>query len=307
MSVSIIIPVRNGRAFLAEAVRSALAQPEAADVIVVDDGSSDGSADLVRAMTDARLRLVAGPRRGVSAARNLGLARSRELYRSGETAPKWIMFLDADDRLRPGALASLLRGVEGDCVAVYGDYDRIDDQGRPIGRRRWLGSRRKPSGEVLRALLTGNFIVNGGVMLIRREAFEAIGGFDESLRYCEDWHAFCRLAARGPVLWRADADVLDYRVHDASAMMGSGVRFRDCQPALDRVFCDPELTARLNAGEREALRRRAEAHLRTYVVCQALRSRRYATVAPLIFGAMCALPSRAPRVLLRAAAAAAGF
>ena len=147
----------------------------------------------------------------------------------------------------PARSQRLLADAKPGCVAVYGDYERIDAAGRLIGRRRWLAGRRKPSGDILPALVAGNFIVNGGVMLIRRDAFYSIGGFDESLAYCEDWHAFCRLAALGPILHSA-ATALEYRVHAASAMMRDTVGFGPYQAALDRVFADPEVRRRLGAA-----------------------------------------------------------
>ena len=189
-SVSVVIPAKNVAAYVGETLASALAQGEGNEVIVIDDSSTDNTVAIVRAIRDPRLRLMSNDAAGVSAARNLGAR-----YANGE----WLLFLDADDRLRPGAVAALLAAARGAprAVLVYGDYNTIDSEGRQIGRRGLLKGRQKPSGDVLTRLAAGNFIVNGGIALARAEAFRAIGGFDTSLRYCEDWHCWCRLAAVG--------------------------------------------------------------------------------------------------------------
>ncbi len=198
MWVNVVIPVKNGARFIGDAIASALDQPCVKRVIVVDDGSTDDSAEIAARVNDERVTLIRGAGRGVSAARNLGFAEIERQSSAEESERNWVMFLDADDRLVAGATRKLLEGVRPDCVAVYGDYERIDPAGRRIGRRSMLRRRGKPSGEILRDLLAGNFIVNGGVMLIRHTQFRRAGGFDEALRYCEDWHLFCRLAGLGP-------------------------------------------------------------------------------------------------------------
>ena len=159
-SVSVVIPAKNVAAYIGETLASALAQAEVTEVIVVDDGSTDGTTAIVRAIRDPRLRLTTNGASGVSAARNLGAQ-----HASGE----WLLFLDADDRLRPGAVAALLAAARGAprAVLVYGDYNTIDSEGRQIGRRGLLKGRRKPSGDVLARLAAGNFIVNGGIALAR--------------------------------------------------------------------------------------------------------------------------------------------
>ena len=202
MWVNVVIPVKNGARFIGDAIASALGEASVKRVVVVDDGSTDESAEIAARVDDPRVTLIRGAGRGVSAARNLGFAEVERLSSAEEHGQSWIMFLDADDRLVPGATQKLLDGVRVDCVAVYGNYERIDVGGRRIGRRSMLRGRGKPSGEILRELLAGNFIVNGGVMLIHHEQFRRTGGFDETLRYCEDWHLFCRLAALGPIVWR---------------------------------------------------------------------------------------------------------
>jgi len=268
MSVSVVMPAKNAAAHLREAIDSVLAQGSAVrELIVVDDGSTDNTAALVRSMSDSRIRLLASAGAGVSAARNLG-ARA--------ATGAWLMFLDADDRLRPGALATLTAGAETapDAVLVYGDYNSIDGKGRSIGRRGLLKGRSKPSGHVLERLAAGNFLVNGGIAIIRAEAFHAAGGFDESLRYCEDWHCWCRLAATGKFLF-VDAQLLDYRVHVASTMSGAIKSPKDFFPAVQAVFSDDLIVNRLPAASVPRLRRAAEVHLLTYSAAQATRFRRY--------------------------------
>ncbi|MBR0841976.1 glycosyltransferase [Bradyrhizobium liaoningense] len=266
-SVSVVIPAKNVAAYIGETLASALAQGEVTEVIVVDDGSTDGTVAIVRAIRDPRLRLMTNDSAGVSAARNLGAR-----HASGD----WLLFLDADDRLRSGAVAALLAAARGAprAVLVYGDYNTIDSEGRQIGRRELLKGRRKPSGDVLARLASGNFIVNGGIVLTRAEAFRAIGGFDVSLRYCEDWHCWCRLAAIGEFEF-APKLLLDYRLHTANTMNAAVRTPQDFFPTIARVFDDGLILARLPEGAAAGLRRAAEIHLVTYSAMQAVRFGRY--------------------------------
>jgi Glycosyl transferase family 2 len=307
MSVNVVIPVKNGARFIAEAIASALGQAHVKRVIVVDDGSTDGSADIAAGVGDERVTVIRGAKRGVSAARNLGFAEVERLMPPEQREDSWVIFLDADDRLVAGATGKLLEGVSAECVAVYGDYDRIDATGRRIGRRSLLRRRRKPSGEILRDLLAGNFIVNGGVMLIRHAQLLRAGGFDETLRYCEDWHLFCRLAAQGPIVWRSRTKVLEYRVHPSSAMMSGGVNFEHYRAAVERVFTDPMITGKVGHADLVRLRRKAEQHLRTYLACQAVRARAFGRAMKETTEAIALLPSRTPRTLARALGALAGL
>ncbi|MGY0571314.1 glycosyltransferase [Bradyrhizobium sp. RDM12] len=265
--VSVVIPAKNAAAYIGETIASALAQTEVSEVIVVDDGSTDDTVAIVQAIRDPRLCLIMNDAGGVSAARNRGARGAR-----GD----WLIFLDADDRLRTNAVATLLRTAKAEphALLVYGDYNTIDSAGQAIGRRGLLKGRRKPSGNVLERLAAGNFIVNGGIMLVRADAFRATGGFDVSLRYCEDWHCWCRLAALGEFAYVPKL-LLDYRLHTANTMNAAVRTPQDFFPAIVRVFEDELILRRLPAGAVPHLRQAAEIHLVTYAATQAVRFGRY--------------------------------
>jgi glycosyltransferase involved in cell wall biosynthesis len=291
ISVSVVIPVKNAAAYIREAIDSTLSQgADVGEVIVVDDGSTDATAAIVRAVRDSRLRLIENDSAGVSAARNLG-ART--------ASGRWLLFLDADDRLRAGAVETLLTAAKAAprAVLVYGDYDLIDSDGRPIGRRELLKRRRKPSGNVLARLAAGNFIVNGGIMLVRAKAFQAAGGFDETLRFCEDWHCWCRLAAIGDFQF-VPALLLDYRLHTANTMNAATRSPLDFFPAVARVFGDRLILGKLTPGSWQRLREAAEIHLITYAATQAVRFGRYRES----FHYLRIVGQRSPAALPRAAA-----
>lgn len=266
-AVSVVIPAKNASAYIDETIDSALAQADVTEIIVVDDGSTDDTVAIIRSIRDPRLRLMTNDASGVSAARNLGARSAR-----GD----WLMFLDADDRLRPDAVRTLLVAAKAApyAVLVYGDYNTIDSEGRASGRRAVLKGRQKPSGNVLERLAGGNFIVNGGIMLIRADAFRATGGFDVSLRYCEDWHCWCRLAALGEFAYVPKL-LLDYRLHTANTMNAAVRTPQDFFPAVARVFNDPLVLGKLPSGTAPRLRQAAEIHLVTYAATQAVRFGRY--------------------------------
>src|SRR5690606_16535185 len=111
--VSIVIPAHNASAYVGEAVRSVLSQTvENIEVIVVDDGSVDGTAEVLEGIRDPRLRVIRQPNRGASAARNAGL--------SAMGPSRFVAFLDADDRWDPRKLEMQIRYMDEnpDCVIV---------------------------------------------------------------------------------------------------------------------------------------------------------------------------------------------
>jgi glycosyltransferase involved in cell wall biosynthesis len=202
-SVSVVMPAYNYGRFIGEAVDSVLAQTYrgGVEVIVVDDGSTDDTADRL-AVYGTRIRSVRKDNGGVSSARNAGLRLA-----SGE----WIGLLDADDLWHPQLLEVLLgvatRGRH-DVVCSRMVYDRADLK-RPL-----------PADPPLREiqvedLLTGSPMSSSGT-IVRRAAFEAIGGYDERLHAAEDKLLWLQMAARYRVCV-AECSAHWYRQHPAQA------------------------------------------------------------------------------------------
>lgn len=183
---SVVIATYNRARFLGEAIDSVLCQthPEF-EVIVVDDGSTDGTRALVERYLP-RVRYVWQPNRERGAARNHGLRLA-----SGD----FIAFLDSDDAWTPDKLERDLARFEErpDAGLVYSDIQLVDVDGRPLRRLR----RRGHEGWVTGPLLRKNFVSNGA-HLIRAEAVRAAGGFREELEFVgsEDWELWVRLSTR---------------------------------------------------------------------------------------------------------------
>jgi glycosyltransferase involved in cell wall biosynthesis len=207
--VSVVIPVYNAERFVEAAVRSALASNlSQLEIVIVDDGSTDRSVEIIRQIGDPRITLVqtrasGGPARP----RNIGIARARTPY---------IALLDADDLIKPDKLSSAVAALDRHPGAGFAFADFVDADGRiressgipQIPAFRELASepdkdswRLIPRSELERGLLSANFIGTSGVVL-RKNVLSEIGAFDESLRYCEDRDLWLRLAHRCSALYR---------------------------------------------------------------------------------------------------------
>jgi glycosyltransferase involved in cell wall biosynthesis len=198
-TVGVVITTYNHAHFLADALSSVHSQQPAPDsVIVVDDGSSDNPETIVDRFPGTRL--VRQPNRGLAAARNAGLTTLDTDY---------VLFLDADDRLEPRGIEAALRcfARQPECGFVYGGHRYIDRDGRAIGERY------EPPGDgPFEHLLRGNFIAMHGTVTYRRDCLLEVGGFDESLRRCEDYDVYLRMAKRFPIAGYADLTA-SYRLH----------------------------------------------------------------------------------------------
>lgn len=188
MRISVVIPTHDRLALVAEAVRSVLAQTlKPIDVIVVDDGSTDGTAGSLAASFASQVHLLTTSNRGPAAARNLGVAHAR-----GD----WIAFLDSDDLWLPDKLAAqaALLGREPAVEICHTDEIWMRD-GRRVNQRH---RHRKPSGNVFEACLR-LCLISPSTVLLRRSLFERVGGFDEGLAVCEDYDLWLRICRDNPV------------------------------------------------------------------------------------------------------------
>lgn len=206
VTVTAIIPVHNGRAFVGDAIRSVLAQRawfQAVewDLVVVDDGSTDGSAEVAQSLVGPS-RVVSQPQRGPAAARNAGLARATGAF---------VAFLDADDLWPPERTDVLLRRLLGDpgLDAALGRVRYVDLDGSE--------GRDMPFEDPQERTIS---FVHLGTGLYRRELLVALGGFSEDLRFSEDHDFFLRVREAGRRFVVLPDVTLEYRLHAANMTNG---------------------------------------------------------------------------------------
>jgi len=205
--ITVVITCFNYGQYLEEAVRSALDQAGGPPhVVVVDDGSTDPTTATVLARLPAEVDVVRQQNQGVSVARNAGLARA--------TTP-FVLGLDADDRLASGALALLRDALLENPQAgyAYGLSRFFGD---------WEGILRFPPYDPYRLLYRH---IVGLSALMRREVFEATGGYDTSFTNYGDWEFWIHALARGWPGVEVDTVTLDYRRHGSS--MWDRRKYRD--------------------------------------------------------------------------------
>jgi glycosyltransferase involved in cell wall biosynthesis len=185
--VSVVIPTRDRWELLsAHALPSALRQEKVlVEVIVVDDGSRDGTAERAAALGDERIRVVRHEQsRGLAGARNAGIALAR--------AP-WLAFLDDDDLWAPQKLRVQLDVASSTGASwAYAETVVVDEQLRVLEADDF-----PDPGELPELLLTGNHVPGGGSSVIARtDTVREEGGFDEDLLFFTDWDLWLRLVRR---------------------------------------------------------------------------------------------------------------
>lgn len=229
-TTSVIMPVRNGAAFILEGIGSALTQLDADDeIIVIDDASTDATREVVNAISDTRIRLLDGLGCGVSAARNIGLAAAR-----GE----FIAFLDHDD-LWPDHCHAIMRSELSSRLDLDAVYGRI--------RIRFeAGTLPLSSYVAIDGTFAGNSSICNG--LFRRSLLDRVGGFAEEMRYGEDTDYYLRLREAGMRAGYCEVDCLIYRRHDNNST-------NDRSAALDGMS---------DILRRRILRRRAQKSAETH-------------------------------------------
>jgi glycosyltransferase involved in cell wall biosynthesis len=208
MKVSVVIPTHDRRAWLELTLRSVLRQSDDdLEVIVVDDGSTDDTAETLAGLSDPRVRVIRHDTpRGVGASRNDGAARA-----NGE----WIAFVDDDDLWAPDKLARQLEAANAAGRAwVYAGSVQVDEHSRIVG------GQPPPPPEAVARLITRSNVIPGGCsnVIVRRDEFERAGPFDLRLKNTEDWEMWIRLNEHGPPAW-VPRPLVGYRVHGGQASL----------------------------------------------------------------------------------------
>lgn len=241
--VSIIVPCYNTGRYLNTAITSALRQANAnVEVLVIDDGSTDNSAEVAHSFKDERLRYIYQENQGLSAARNTGMREARGAFFS---------FLDADDWLLPEKTETQVAFLQQhpEIGLVTGEYFRCDENGLELSRGCSV------PGPVDRAELLVASLWHVCAAMVRREWAERVGPFDISLKAGEDWDYFCRLAIAGCRMEVLPGLVCAYRTLPGS--MSSNYRQQTANMArvVEKSFSNPELPSSLAGLRAQALGR----------------------------------------------------
>lgn len=294
--ITVIVPAYNVAGLILPCLASIMAQSrDDWQAIVVDDGSTDATADEIRTLDDPRISLVQQKNAGVSAARNHGLSLARG---------KSVMFLDGDDVLNPTAFARLADALDArdDAVAAFGTFLKILPSGAPYPGQKPLALHRYPDGDVLETMLRGNFLANGGHVLIRTDVARRLGGFDTRLRLSEDWEFWCRLAAEGEFAFiGTEPEVFSLRVRPGSSSGGLSVDWANHQPCLDTIGRNAAIRARFSATAWRTLERAMRASQMWECGRVNFTMRHYREARTLMLGALRLEPTRKRVATLMAA------
>ena len=244
-SVSVVIPTFDRVDLLPRAVDSVLGQSRPADeILVVDDGSADGSAEML-ARQYAQVRVLEQAHTGVSAARNHGIT---------EAQGEWIAFLDSDDEWLPDKLATQMehlhsfRGRLCHCDEIW-----IRD-GRRVNPRRYHAKR---GGDIYEDCLA-RCVISPSAVVMHRSLFDDVGMFDETLPACEDYDLWLRVCSRETVEFVDRQLLRKYGGHEdqLSRQIWGLDRFR--VRSLDRLLASADLTDARRRSTREVLLRKLD-------------------------------------------------
>ena len=247
------------------AVRSAMEQSRPAEqILVVDDGGSEDLAAILGAWPDVRILRQAN--RGLAAARNSGLAAA--------TSDK-VIFLDADDRLLPNAIAAGLTcfAQHPSAAFVYGGYEDV-----AAGERETRFTAIEGRSELLRSNRIGMI----ATVMFDRRILLSCGGFDERLNACEDWDAYLRLSRCHEFTWHAQT-IAEYQRHDANMSSDALRMIRGHVEIFDRLVRDSP------AGERSIVMKERSRWLARQALVL-LRRGRPAESAATMFSALKSAP-----------------
>jgi glycosyltransferase involved in cell wall biosynthesis len=221
--VSVVITCYDYARFLREAVESVRHQTLTDfEVIVVDDGSTDDTPTVAASLPG--IRFIRQANQGLSAARNTGWRASRGRY---------LVFLDADDRLLPDALQAGIAAAQAhpDAGFVSGHYAMIDAH----GTRGVVMVPPCVASDHYGALLRRNYIGMHATVVYPRETFDRFGGFDRALSSCEDYDVYLRIARSAPIVCHPQV-VAEYRWHGGNMSRNNTVMLATALRVLRRQW-----------------------------------------------------------------------
>jgi glycosyltransferase involved in cell wall biosynthesis len=225
-----IIPTFNRPAWTVEAVESVLAQTLGDfECIVVDDGSTDDTADRIVAVGDPRVRLVRQPHRGVAAARNHGVAMS---------SSPWLAFLDSDDRWLPRKMERQMAFVAANTALRISQTDELWIR-RGV-RVNPMKKHRKSGGDLFARSLE-LCVISPSAVLVARSLFDEIGGFDEDFPVCEDYDLWLRITCREVVGFLPEPLVVKRGGHDDQLSRSAPVMDHYRIRAIDKILRSGQL------------------------------------------------------------------
>ncbi len=228
--VSVVVPAYNVRSYIEQALVSLERQSfEDFEAIIVDDGSTDGTAEVVKLFVerDSRFQLLQKHNGGLSEARNYGIRHARAEY---------IALLDGDDAYEPDKLATHVAVLDRapEVGVVYSASRAIREDGRPT----FMSLSGKPIvSDPLLALLCKNFIGHGSNAVFRRSLFDEVGEFDEGLRSSEDQDFWLRIAAtRRWRFYRVPQVLCHYRVRPSGLSFNVAQMQRCCEQVIEAAY-----------------------------------------------------------------------
>lgn len=257
--VSVIVPVYNAMAYLPATVDSVLEQTLSSfEVILIDDGSSDGVQQWAQKITDPRIHYINQGRKGTSHARNTGIAQAQGEY---------IAFLDADDLWDPTKLEKQVACLEQNPQVglVYTLVSLINQQNDLTGHV----FANCPEGDVWEQLVVRNFIGCGSVPMVRRQCFETVGVFDEERlgSYLEDWDLWLRVARHYPFALLNESLVF-YRLHPYGSSKNWRGMERSYHNLIEKALADAP--SHLSPAELTALQKQSEGTIYFVLAWQAV-------------------------------------
>jgi glycosyltransferase involved in cell wall biosynthesis len=236
----VVVPAYNAARTAGQAISSALGQTLSdLEVIVVDDGSTDSTSNVVDTLTDPRVRLISQANAGAGAARNAGIEAARG---------RWVAFLDADDLWLPTKLETQLDVVRASpgAMAAQSSVYFVDDHLRFLSVERCSRSH----DGLLDVLRFKNTPAAPSTLVADRGLLAEIGGFDDSLVILEDWDLMIKLARYGKLV-SVEEPLALYRVHPGNRSRDLDIHVEPGLRVLGRLFADPGLPPEVQERRRE--------------------------------------------------------